>query len=87
MPENALDRKGELGRSSTCPNQKLTSHCERVSGILHPCLMRVGQNVLHPRPANGNNTSTVQFVYFNPSKYSPFTNKQGFKLQSQSLKG
>ena len=36
MSENALDRKGELGRYSTRPNQKLTRHCERASGILHP---------------------------------------------------
>ena len=29
MPDNALDRKGELGRYSTRPNQKLTRQCER----------------------------------------------------------
>ena len=37
MSENALNLKGELGRYSTGPNQKLTHQCERASGILHPC--------------------------------------------------
>ena len=41
MSENALDRKGELGRYSTSPNQKLTRQCEQASGILHPCRIMV----------------------------------------------
>ena len=30
MSENALDRKGKLGRFSTCPNQTLPFQCRRV---------------------------------------------------------
>ena len=41
MSENALDRKGELGRYSIRPNQKLTCQCERQSGILHPWMCEV----------------------------------------------
>ena len=37
MSENALYRKGELGRYSTRSNQKLTRQCEQASGNLHPC--------------------------------------------------
>ena len=44
MSENALDRKGELGRYSTRRNQKLTRQCEQASGILHPCSKSISSN-------------------------------------------
>ena len=43
MSENSLDRKGELGRYFTRPNQKLTPQCEPAGGILHPCMIE-GKN-------------------------------------------
>ena len=36
MSENALNRKGELGRYSSRPNQKLTRQCKRASGFYTP---------------------------------------------------
>ena len=52
MSENALDSKGELGRYSTRPNQKLTRQCEWASGILHPWF-RVRLNETYSISHNG----------------------------------
>ena len=58
MSENALDRKGELGKYSSRPNQKLTHQCERASGILHP--WSVSKLILFEIPAVSNNLDLDQ---------------------------
>ena len=61
MSEIALDHKGELGRYSTRPKQKLTRQCERMSGIIHPLIAQDGyfEYPKHMFKAIGKKTITI----------------------------
>ena len=68
MSENALDRKGELGRYSTRPNQKLTPQCERnftppELGAMEMVLWAYKNYILVRKKNNINNTLIPDYYY------------------------